>query len=226
MFSAGIDLASSTHPLPAPPAPPPPPYTPPSGFAAEGVELCSFCSSRTCPNLIPGFIRWTCLTPSCVRRGTGGNRPNPRRWGRWDLCLTLHCHHQNDFYIKMGSAEGRCTVSFTVTVSTSHNCFRKIGAEEGNGTRYVVPRLPAQSKTLHFTISGPTKDTTLHYLRPNQRHYISLSLAQQKKLPYTISGPTKDTTLHYLWPNQTHYTTLFLAQPNTHYTISGTTGKD
>ena len=44
---------------------------------------------------------------SCLRRGPGGDR-DPRRWrgteiqevGLGELCLTLHCHHQNDSAIR------------------------------------------------------------------------------------------------------------------------------
>ena len=41
------------------------------------------------------------------------------RWGggggeREIIYLSLHCHHQNDFYIKMGSDESK-------TVSTDHS---------------------------------------------------------------------------------------------------------
>ena len=38
------------------------------------------------------------LTPSCLRRGTGGDR-DPRRWGKREsiyIYISLHCRHQND----------------------------------------------------------------------------------------------------------------------------------
>ena len=43
------------------------------------------------------------------------------------IYLSLHCHHQNDSCIKMGSDEGRFNVSFNCggqshkTASTDHN---------------------------------------------------------------------------------------------------------
>ena len=39
------------------------------------------------------------------------------------IYLSLHCHHQNDFCIKMGSDESHFNVSFIVRdkVSTDHN---------------------------------------------------------------------------------------------------------
>ena len=45
------------------------------------------------------------------------------------MYLSLHCHHQNDFYIKMGSDESHFNVSVGSdgqghrTVSTNHNLF-------------------------------------------------------------------------------------------------------
>ena len=46
--------------------------------------------------------------------------------GDYKLYLPLHCHHQNDSCIKMGSDESHCNVSLIVrdkvnkTVSTDH----------------------------------------------------------------------------------------------------------
>ena len=38
----------------------------------------------------------------------------PGGGARGRLCLTLHCHRQNDFHIKMGSNESRSNVSLTI----------------------------------------------------------------------------------------------------------------
>ena len=51
----------------------------------------------------------------------------PGGGGRGRLYLTLHCHHQNDSCIKMGSDESHFNVLLAVrskvtkTVSTNHN---------------------------------------------------------------------------------------------------------
>ena len=60
-------------------------------------------------------------------RGEGGE--GVWRWGEREIIyLSLHCHHQNDSCIKMGSDESHLNVSFAVrdkvtkkTVSTDHN---------------------------------------------------------------------------------------------------------
>ena len=58
------------------------------------------------------------------------------RWGgggREIIFLSLHCHHQNDFCIKMGSDESHFNVSVVSdgqshkTVSTNHNLFEEKG---------------------------------------------------------------------------------------------------
>ena len=61
------------------------------------------------------------------------------RWGvREIIYLSLHCHHQNDFCIKMGSDESHFYVSVGSdgqshkTVSTNHNLFE----EKGEPKRY------------------------------------------------------------------------------------------
>ena len=56
------------------------------------------------------------------------------RWGKKEIIyLSLHCHHQNDSCIKMGSNESHFNVSVGSdgqshrTVSTNHNLFEENG---------------------------------------------------------------------------------------------------
>ena len=57
-----------------------------------------------------------------------------------DYIPILHCHHQNDFCIKMGSDESRFNISEGShrTVSTNHNLFE----EKGVPKRYRTEVLP------------------------------------------------------------------------------------
>ena len=60
-----------------------------------------------------------------IRDGENGGK-GVWRWGkRESIYLSLHCHHQNDSCIKMGSDESHFNVSLVVrdkgTVSTDHN---------------------------------------------------------------------------------------------------------
>ena len=65
------------------------------------------------------------------------------------IYLSLHCHHQNDFCIKMGSNESHFNVSVGSdgqshrTVSTNHNLFE----DKGEPKRYRTVVLPLTSLT-------------------------------------------------------------------------------
>ena len=68
------------------------------------------------------------------------------KWGRGyggggrgrEIYLSLHCHHQNDSLIKMGSDESHFNVSVGSdgqshkTLSTNHNLFEEIGEPKQN----------------------------------------------------------------------------------------------
>ena len=65
------------------------------------------------------------------------------------IYLSLRCHHQNDFCIKMGSDESHFNVSVGSdgqshrTVSTDHNLFK----EKGEPKQYRTEVLPLTSLT-------------------------------------------------------------------------------
>ena len=69
--------------------------------------------------------------------------------GREIIYLSLHCHHQNDTCIKMGSDESYFNVSVGSdgqthrTVSTNHNLFE----EKGQPKRHRTEVLPLTSLT-------------------------------------------------------------------------------
>ena len=71
-------------------------------------------------------------------------------WGKREIIyLSLHCHHQNDSCIKMGSDESHFNVSVGSdgqshkTVSTNHYLFD----EKGELKRYQTEVLPLTSLT-------------------------------------------------------------------------------
>ena len=70
------------------------------------------------------------------------------RWGEREIIyLSLHCHHQNDFYIKVGSGESHFNVLAESdgqshrTVSTNHNSFLKMKEEPKRYRSEVLPPL-------------------------------------------------------------------------------------
>ena len=84
-----------------------------------------------------------------IRDGEKG-RNGEWRWEKREIIyLLLHCHHQNDSCIKMGSDESRFNVSVESdgqshkTVSTNHN----LSEEKGEPKWYRIEVLPLTSLT-------------------------------------------------------------------------------
>ena len=84
-----------------------------------------------------------------IRDGEKGERGYGGGGEREIIYLSLHCHHQNDSCIKMGSDESHFNVSVGSdgqshrTVSTNHNLFE----EKGEPKRYRTEVLPLTSLT-------------------------------------------------------------------------------
>ena len=79
-----------------------------------------------------------------IRDGEKGGK-GVWRWGKREIIyLSLHCHHQNDFHIKMDSDESHFNVAVGSdgqshkTVFTNHNLFE----EKGEPKRYRTEVLP------------------------------------------------------------------------------------
>ena len=87
-----------------------------------------------------------------IRDGEKGAGKGVWRWEEREIIyLSLHCHHQNDSCIKMGSDESHFNVSDGSdgqshrTVSTNHNLF--FFEEKGEPKRYRTEVLPLTSLT-------------------------------------------------------------------------------
>ena len=86
-----------------------------------------------------------------IRDGENGGKGVWRLGKREILYVSLHCHHQNDFCIKMGSDESHLYVSVGSdgqshkTVSTNHN----LSEEKKEPKRYRTEVLPLTSLTPH-----------------------------------------------------------------------------
>ena len=62
------------------------------------------------------------------------------------IYLSLHCHHQNDFCIKMGSNESHFNVSLIVRDKVTRQCPQTATSEEkGEPKRYRTEVLPLTS---------------------------------------------------------------------------------
>ena len=81
------------------------------------------------------------------------------------IYLTLHCHHQNDFCIKMGSDESHSNVSAGndgqghKAVFTNHNLFQ----EKGEPNQYRTEVLPLTSLT-PFRKAKPAHENPYNHL--------------------------------------------------------------
>ena len=86
-----------------------------------------------------------------IRDGEMAGRGGGTRLGKKEVIyLSLHCHYQNDFWIKMGSDESHFNVSVGSdggqshkTVPTNHNLSKEIGEPK----RYRTEVLPLTSLT-------------------------------------------------------------------------------
>ena len=69
------------------------------------------------------------------------------RWGEREIIyLSLHCHHRNDFCIKMGSDESHFNVSLIVRDKITRQCPQTTTFEEkGEPKRYRTEVLPLTS---------------------------------------------------------------------------------
>ena len=86
----------------------------------------------------------------------------PGRWGKSEIIyLTLHCHHQNDTCIKMGSDEAHFNVSLIVRDKVTRQCpqtttFKEKGEPKRNRTEdLLLPSLTPyrQAKPAHSLLS-------------------------------------------------------------------------
>ena len=74
------------------------------------------------------------------------------RWGkRKTIYLSLHCHHQNDFCIKVGSDESHFNVSLSVRDKVTRQCPQTTTCEEKGEPKQIrteVPLLTARPNRL------------------------------------------------------------------------------
>ena len=64
----------------------------------------------------------------------GGGGEEVWRWGKREIIyLSLHCHHQNESYIKMGSDESHFNVSLIVRDKVTRQCPLLKRKESRNG---------------------------------------------------------------------------------------------
>ena len=120
------------------------PLPTPGGHASVMLGVSLF------PHLLVTTSEQTwCLTSTETTRLIRDGEKGVWRWGSREIIyLSLHCHHQNNSCIKMGSDESHFNVSVGDgqshrTVSTNHNLFE----EKGEPKRYRTEVLPLTKLT-------------------------------------------------------------------------------
>ena len=107
------------------------------------------------------------------------------------MYLSLHCHHQNDSCIKMGSDESHFNVALIVrdsrkTVSTDHN----LSEEKGEPKRYRTEVLPLTNlRPNRLTLTKAYKYIFIIFAltQPQPRVFINI---------YSLSSPTRTDRVH------------------------------
>ena len=64
------------------------------------------------------------------------------RWGEEIIYLSLHCHHQNDSCIKMGSDESHFNVSLVVRDKVTRQYPQTTISEEKGGPKRIRTKIP------------------------------------------------------------------------------------
>ena len=94
--------------------------------------------------------------------GGGGGRECGKR-KRETIYLSLHCHHQNDFCIRMGSDESHFDVSLIVRDKVTRQCPQTTTFEEKGEPKQIQPEV-LTARPNRLTIQTVTINT-LHTLR-------------------------------------------------------------
>ena len=73
------------------------------------------------------------------------------RWGKREIIyLSLHCHHQNDSCIKIGSDESHFNVSVIVRAKVTRQCPQTIIFEEKRKPKRIRTEVPLLTSLTHY----------------------------------------------------------------------------
>ena len=70
--------------------------------------------------------------------------------GREIIYPSLHCHHQNDFCIKMGSDESHCNVSLIVRDKVTRQCPQTTTFEVKGEPEQIRTEVPLLTSLTHY----------------------------------------------------------------------------
>ena len=79
-----------------------------------------------------------------------------RRWGKREIIyLSLHCHHQNDSCIKMGSDESHFSVSVIVMDKVTRQCPQTTIFEEEGEPKRIRTEVPLLTSLMPYRKAKP-----------------------------------------------------------------------
>ena len=81
------------------------------------------------------------------------------------IYLSLHCHHQNDFCIKMGSDESHFNVSLTVRDRVTRQCPETTIFEEKGEPKRIRTEVPLLPNLTPCQTSSPVPSSAEGYIR-------------------------------------------------------------
>ena len=123
-------------------------------FVVERSSRICAATSSTCPSVCTANLKVNMVLN--VHRNhkayQGQGRRVVWRWGKREIIyLSLHCHHQNDFCIKMGSNESHfsfinCEGQSHKTMSTNCNLSEEKGELKQNPNQLLLGQTSSQSK--------------------------------------------------------------------------------
>ena len=86
----------------------------------------------------------------------GGGGGGVRRWWKREIIyLSLHCHHQNDSCIKMGSDERHFIVSLIVRDKVTRQCPQTTTFEENINPRRIQIEVPLLTSLTPYRYAKP-----------------------------------------------------------------------
>ena len=105
------------------------------------------------------------------------------RWGKREIIYpSLHCHHQNDSCIKVGSDESHFNVSLIVKDKVTRQCPQTINFEENGEPKLIETEVPLLTSLTPYRQAKP------------KQHFPSDSLVPV----YILQAPTTGACLNHL----------------------------
>ena len=109
----------------------------------------------------------------------------------------LHCHHQNDSRIKVGSGESHFNLSLIVRDKVTRQCPRTTAFEEKGEPKAIRTEVPLLTSLTPYRWAKPVHSTRVPLSRSLK------TICMSKRLP--LVGPSKDCPCTKCWPSGAYF---------------------